>query len=191
LNGSTLHPVARGVPSPFLSVCANEEIRSPRSPLAVRELVRGDSAAVLDREEEEKGKKTSVPLDRLPSMPSTKNNDSSKSHLPLVVVAGATGHIGSQVVKELVKSGKFRVRAIVRPRKEAKSSANAAATSSSSSAPTSSSSAVAARLSKLGAEIWHGDVTEPATIAGCCDGATAAVSALGVRSFDRKDGSVW
>jgi len=124
-------------------------------------------------------------------MPSTKNNASSKSHLPLVVVAGATGHIGSQVVKELVKSGKFRVRAIVRPRKEAKSSANAAATSSSSSAPTSSSSAVAARLSKLGAEIWHGDVTEPATIAGCCDGATAAVSALGVRSFDRKDGSVW
>ena len=123
-------------------------------------------------------------------MPATKNNATSKSSLPLVVVAGATGHIGSQVVKELAKSGKFRVRAIVRPKKDVKPSDAAAATAS-SSASTSASSAVAARLSKLGAEIWHGDVTEPATIAGCCDGASAAVSALGVRSFDRKDGSVW
>ena len=128
----------------------------------------------------------------MPSTTTTKSNDS-KSNLPLVVVAGATGHIGSQVVKELAKSGKFRVRAIVRPKKEVKpsSDAAAAATSSSSSASTSTSSAVAARLSKLGAEIWHGDVTQPATISGCCDGASAAVSALGVRSFDRRDGSVW
>lgn len=118
-----------------------------------------------------------------------KNNASKSSSLPLVVVAGATGHIGSQVVKELVKSGKFRVRAIVRPRKDAKPSDAAAAAAA--AATSSTSSAVAARLSKLGAEIWHGDVTQPATIAGCCDGASAAVSALGVRSFDRKDGSVW
>jgi uncharacterized protein YbjT (DUF2867 family) len=125
-------------------------------------------------------------------MQSTKNNAASKSHLPLVVVAGATGHIGSQAVKELVKSGKFRVRAIVRPKKEAKSpsaSDAAAAAATSSSASSGAPTAVAARLQALGAEIWHGDVTEPATIAGCCDGAIAAVSALGVRSFDRKDGS--
>ena len=131
-------------------------------------------------------------------MPATKTNAAEragattssgrKSDLPLVVVAGATGHIGSQVVKELVKSGKFRVRAIVRPKKDEKPSSASAA---SATPATSSSSAVAARLSKLGAEIWHGDVTEPATIAGCCEGASAAVSALGVRSFDRRDGSVW
>lgn len=133
------------------------------------------------------------------SMPSTappkkKNYASSspspsKSGLPLVVVAGATGHIGSLVVKELIKSGKFRVRAIVRPKKQQE--AKASTTFSTSSSSSSSTSAVAARLSRLGAEIWHGDVTDPPTIAGCCDGASAAVSALGVRSFDRKDGSVW
>ena len=135
-------------------------------------------------------------------MPSNKNSASSKNAgLPLVVVAGATGHVGSQVVKELVKSGKFRVRAIVRnaaagaaSTSTAKATAAVTTTSSSSSStttPSTSSSAVAARLSRLGAELWHGDVTRPDTIAGCCDGATAAVSALGVRSFDRRDGSVW
>ena len=131
----------------------------------------------------------------MPSMPSPtkkKKNDASSSSncsLPLVVVAGATGHIGSLVVKELIKNGKFRVRAIVRPKKSASAAASTATSALASSSST--SSAVAARLSRLGAEIWHGDVTEPATIAGCCDGASAAVSALGVRSFDRTDGSVW
>ena len=51
--------------------------------------------------------------------------------------------------------------------------------------------AAAHRLQQAGADVWWGDVTKPATIAGVCDGARAAVSALGVRNFKRTDGSVW
>ena len=79
----------------------------------------------------------------------------------LVVVAGATGHVGSCTVTELLAAG-YAVRAVVR---------------SSGATP----AAAAGRLQAAGAEVWWGDVTKPATLRGCCDGARAAVSCLGVR----------
>lgn len=72
---------------------------------------------------------------------------------------------------ELLSSG-YNVRAVVRPDRPSTASA-------------------AHKLQQAGAEIWYGDVTKPATLRGCCDGARAVVSALGVRDFRKTDGSVW
>lgn len=80
---------------------------------------------------------------------------------PLVVVAGATGHIGGEVVKDLAAHG-YRVKALVRPGR-----------------PT--SMAAAHRLESWGAQVVFADPTKPETLVGVCDGAEAVVSALGVR----------
>lgn len=80
---------------------------------------------------------------------------------PLVVVAGATGHIGGEVVRDLCSHG-YRVKAIVRPGR-----------------PT--SMAAAHRLESLGAHVFFADVTCKGALEGVADGAEAVVSALGVR----------
>lgn len=73
--------------------------------------------------------------------------------LPLVVVAGATGAIGSEVVRELQSRGS-RVRAFVRE---------------------------PARLTTEPEEIFVGNLLNPRTLQGACAGADAVVSCAGAR----------
>lgn len=80
---------------------------------------------------------------------------------PLVVVAGATGHIGGEVVKDLAAHG-YRVKALVRPGRPA-------------------SMPAAHRLESCGAQVVFADPTQADSLAGVCDGAEAVISALGVR----------
>ena len=87
--------------------------------------------------------------------------DSGSSKKPLVVVAGATGHIGGEVVRDLAAHG-YAVRALVRPGRPA-------------------SMAAAHRLESLGAQVVFADPTQADTLKGVADGAEAVVSALGVR----------
>ena len=72
---------------------------------------------------------------------------------PLVVVAGATGHIGGEVVKDLAAHG-YRVTALVRPGRPA-------------------SMATAHRLESLGAHVVFADPTQADTLEGVADGAEA------------------
>lgn len=95
-----------------------------------------------------------------PPGPKAKKSESAAKK-PLVVVAGATGHIGGEVVRELCAHG-YRVKAIVRPGRAA-------------------SMAAAHRLESLGAHVVFADPTKADTLAGVADGAEAVVSALGVR----------
>jgi uncharacterized protein YbjT (DUF2867 family) len=91
--------------------------------------------------------------------PKAKKADAQKK--PLVVVAGATGHIGGECVRELCSHG-YRVKALVRPGR-----------------PT--SMAAAHRLESMGAQVVFADPTQADTLSGVADGAEAVVSALGVR----------
>jgi uncharacterized protein YbjT (DUF2867 family) len=90
---------------------------------------------------------------------------------PLVVVAGATGHLGQEVCLALNQRG-YRLRALCRP---------------------SASPQVLERLrEKADAEIFPCEVTRPSTLAGACAGAAAVVSCLGARhpsSGETKDGA--
>jgi len=98
------------------------------------------------------------PLPMPPKKPGAAGANQKK---PLVVVAGATGHIGGEVVKDLAAHG-YRVTALVRPGRPA-------------------SMAAAHRLESLGAHVVFADPTQADTLEGVADGAEAVVSALGVR----------
>ena len=88
-----------------------------------------------------------------------------------VLVAGATGYLGRHLVTELALRG-VPVRALVRSRARAERPGRCDAPS----------------LSGKVAEWAEGDVTDPAFIAGVCDGADRVVSALGVT---RQKASPW
>lgn len=86
----------------------------------------------------------------------------SQSHLDegrLVVVAGATGHLGQEVALALLRRG-HRVLALCRP---------------------SASASAVARLRRAGAQIFLAEVTQPSSYAGVAVGAAAVVSCLGAR----------
>jgi uncharacterized protein YbjT (DUF2867 family) len=77
----------------------------------------------------------------------------------LVVVAGATGHLGQEVCLALLRR-RYRVLALCRP---------------------SASAAPVARLRRAGAQIFLAEVTNPTSYAGVAVGAAAIVSCLGAR----------
>ena len=78
-----------------------------------------------------------------------------------VLVVGASGYIGSHIVTHLRQAG-YAVRALVRdPGQLADERAR-------------------------GVELFVGQVTQPETLAGLCDGVSVVISALGVRSLARK-----
>ncbi|MFQ5633795.1 MAG: SDR family oxidoreductase [Gammaproteobacteria bacterium] len=85
------------------------------------------------------------------------------AHAELVVVAGATGRTGTEVVNELLMNG-YRVRAFVRDIDKAR-----------------------AKLGE-GIEYAGGDVRQPATIADALEGADALISAIGAGRGDPTNG---
>ena len=76
----------------------------------------------------------------------------------MIFVAGATGILGSEIVRRLRERGES-VRALVR---------------------TSSDENRVADLEKMGAEIWRGDLKDPATLEGALNGADVVVSTVTV-----------
>lgn len=77
-----------------------------------------------------------------------------------VLVAGATGYLGSHVVRELHARG-YAVRALARKPDKAR------------------------RLDLPCDEIFVGEATEVETLSGVCDGIDVVISSLGIRSLDR------
>lgn len=88
-----------------------------------------------------------------------------------IVVAGASGYLGRHLVAELANRGQ-RVRAIVRSRRRAEQAGPHGAPAIGDSV----------------AEWREGEITDPAFVAGLCDGADRVVSALGVT---RQPASPW
>lgn len=78
-----------------------------------------------------------------------------------ILIAGASGYLGRHLVEEYKRRGYF-VRALVRSREKL------------------------INLATLPDEIIEGDVTEPDSIGGCCDGMDVAVSTVGITR--QKDG---
>ncbi|MBN2626778.1 MAG: SDR family oxidoreductase [Spirochaetales bacterium] len=72
-----------------------------------------------------------------------------------IAIAGATGYLGSRLVKEACRRG-YPVRALVRD------------------------SSRAGELRQAGAEIYVGKATEPTTLSGFCEGAEWVISSLGI-----------
>ena len=91
----------------------------------------------------------------------------------MIFVAGATGILGMEIVRRLRQRGE-KVRALVR---------------------TTSDATRVGDLEELGAEIWRGDLKDPASLEGALNGADAVVSTVTVithakpgDSFDATDG---
>jgi uncharacterized protein YbjT (DUF2867 family) len=91
---------------------------------------------------------------------SEETKDSIPSSTPVLVV-GATGYLGRHIVAQLRQMG-YPVRALVRD-----------------------PSRLGAQ-EKSGVELFVGQVTQPETLEGLCDGISVVVSVLGVRSLARK-----
>lgn len=81
-----------------------------------------------------------------------------------IVVAGATGYLGGHVVEALTSRG-WQVRALARE---------------------GSSAAKREQLEAMGAEIFLGQATDAASLAGLFDDCSAAFSSIGIRSFHRR-----
>jgi NADH dehydrogenase len=74
----------------------------------------------------------------------------------MILVTGATGFVGKEIVSQLKKSG-YAVRVLVREPERWK-----------------------AWASELGIDLVQGDVTEPHSLKGCCEGVTAVIHLVGI-----------
>jgi uncharacterized protein YbjT (DUF2867 family) len=86
----------------------------------------------------------------------------------MVLVAGSTGYVGGETCRLLVEQG-YGVRALVR---------------------TTSEPAKVAALSELGAEVVHGDLRDPASLARACAGASAVISTASATGAAQPDDTV-
>lgn len=85
----------------------------------------------------------------------------------MVLVAGATGHLGGEICRRLVAADR-RVRGLVRP---------------------TSDPAIVARLHTLGVETVEGDLKDPASLTRACRGVDAVISTVTtMRSRQPDDG---
>ncbi len=85
---------------------------------------------------------------------------------PLAVIAGATGYLGGHTARAAKRAG-FRVRALARDPARLDDATRAACD-----------------------EVFVGEATDPATIAGVCDGADVVFSSIGVRHLRRRP-TIW
>lgn len=86
----------------------------------------------------------------------------------MILVAGATGHVGGEVCRSLLRQGQA-VRALVR---------------------TGSDAARVAALEEQGAEVVLGDLRDPASLRAACDGVDAVISTASATSAPRNDDDV-
>ncbi|SHI63656.1 NAD dependent epimerase/dehydratase family protein [Hymenobacter daecheongensis DSM 21074] len=92
--------------------------------------------------------------------------------LPRVLVTGANGFLGRHLVQQLLARG-YPVRALVRPH-----------------SPT--PNPPLPPLSSLPIEVWEGDITRPASVAGCANGCGAILHAAALAQVNpARDPAVW